>query len=108
MDRVKEHDRNQAIWDRQMDRDAAAYRAATPQAELGLSYGPSPRQFIDLFPAKNGGPAPLALFIHGGYWRAQHPVNYSHLAATLNARELSKVCIWLTISVSTLSPVPRM
>lgn len=72
-----------------MDRDAAAYRAATPQAEMGLSYGPSERQFIDLFPAKTSGPAPLAVYIHGGYWRAQHPVNYSHLAANLNARGIA-------------------
>jgi len=28
--------------------------------------------------------------------------------ATLKARELSNVSIWLTIGVSTLSPVPRM
>jgi arylformamidase len=72
-----------------MDRDAAAYRAATPKAELGLAYGPTPRQFIDLFPANAGSPAPLAVFIHGGYWRAQHPSSYSHLAATLNARGIS-------------------
>lgn len=87
-----------------MDRDAAVYRAATPKAELGLVYGPSPRQFIDLFPAKTGGPAPLAVFIHGGYWRAQHPVNYSHLAATLNARGVTvgiagyDLCPQVTIS----------
>lgn len=83
--RVPEHP---AIFAR-MDRDAAAYRAATPQAELGLSYGPSARQFIDLFPAKTSEPAPLAVFIHGGYWRAQHPSSYSHLAAHLNARGVS-------------------
>jgi len=31
----------------------------------------------------------------------------SYMRATLNARELSKDFIWLTIGVSTLSPVPR-
>ncbi len=70
-----------------MERDAAAYRAASPQAELGVSYGTSARQFVDLFPAKNGaGPAPLAVFIHGGYWRSRDPSSYSHLAASLNKR----------------------
>jgi arylformamidase len=68
-----------------MDRDAAAYRAASPQAQLGVSYGPSARQFIDLFPAKTEA-APLALFIHGGYWRSRAPSSYNHLAANLNAR----------------------
>jgi arylformamidase len=71
----------------QMDRDAAAYRAATPDAELGLSYGPSARQIIDIFPAKSGvRKAPLALFIHGGYWRSRDPSSYSHLAVSLNTR----------------------
>ena len=70
-----------------LDRDAAAYRAACPQAELGQSYGPSERQVIDIFPAKLGGAkAPLALFIHGGYWRTNHWSSYSHVAAHLNAR----------------------
>ncbi len=67
-------------------RDAAsnAYRAASPQAELGIKYGPSPRQYIDLFPAKDDANAPLALFIHGGYWKYQEPVTFSHLATSLN------------------------
>jgi arylformamidase len=68
----------------QMDRDATAYRAASPQAVLGLSYGPTARQIIDIFPATTGGQAPLALFIHGGYWRSRDPSSYSHLAANLN------------------------
>ena len=65
--------------------DAAAYRAVSPHAQLGLSYGPSERQFIDLFPASTS-PAPIALFIHGGYWRSNHPSSYSHMAASLNTR----------------------
>ena len=74
----------------QMERDSAAYRAVTPQAELGLRYGPTARQYIDLFPAKSGDAgAPLALFIHGGYWRSRDPSSYSHLAAELNARSVT-------------------
>jgi len=71
----------------QMDIDAAAYRAACPQAEIGMKYGPSARQVIDLFPGQAGdGKAPLALFIHGGYWRTNHWSSYSHMAKHLNAR----------------------
>lgn len=66
-----------------MDVDAAAYRAISPKAELGLSYGSSARQVVDLFPAGAKG-APLALFIHGGYWRTNHWSSYSHMAASLN------------------------
>ena len=65
------------------ERDAAAYRAATRDAELGLSYGSTPRQYLDLFPGKAGGP--LAMFIHGGWWRTRDPSAYSHLAKGLNA-----------------------
>jgi arylformamidase len=69
-----------------MERDSAAYRAASPKAELGLRYGATARQYIDIFPGKSGAGAPQALFIHGGYWRSRDPSSYSHLAAELNAR----------------------
>jgi len=69
----------------QMDIDAAAYRAACPRAQLGLAYGPTERQVVDLFPAETGHtPSPLAMFIHGGYWRMNHWSSYSHMAASLN------------------------
>ncbi len=78
--RVPEHPEIFARW----HRDAEAYRRASPQAELGLKYGPSERQFVDIFPAKSAG-APLALFIHGGWWRSLHPREFSHGAAGPNA-----------------------
>lgn len=78
--RVPEHVDIFARW----HRDAEAYRKASPKAELGLKYGPSERQFIDIFPAKNNG-APLALFIHGGWWRTLHPREFSQVAAGPNA-----------------------
>lgn len=64
-------------------RDAAAYRASARNTELGISYGPSKRQIVDLFPA--GADAPLAMFIHGGGWRALDPSSFSHMAAGANA-----------------------
>ncbi len=67
------------------EREARAYRAATPAAELGISYGPSPRQTLNIFPAAGGGRAPIAMFIHGGYWSMGDPSMYSHLAKGLNA-----------------------
>jgi len=77
--RVKEHPE---IFARN-ERDAAAYRAAARGAELGIKYGPSPRQYIDLFPGRDDGP--LAMFIHGGWWRTRDPSAYSHFAAGSNA-----------------------
>jgi arylformamidase len=50
-------------------------RSRLAREELGgardLAYGPHPRQRIDLFvPANFTTPAPLHLFLHGGYWQA--------------------------------------
>ena len=78
--RVPEHPEIFARW----QRDATAYRANARGAELGLAYGPSPRQTIDLFLA-GGDNAPLALFIHGGWWRSLEPTMFSHTAAGPNA-----------------------
>ena len=83
--RVPEHPEIFARW----EREAAAYRErmkAEENAELGLAYGPSPRQTVDLFFPDATGHTPLALFIHGGYWRSLHPSVFSHMSAGLNAR----------------------
>jgi arylformamidase len=69
-------------------RDAEDYRAETlkrDRAQLGLCYGDSPRETIDLFLPDAGNTAPLALFIHGGYWRSLDPSSFSHMARGLNA-----------------------
>ena len=66
-------------------RDAAAYRemmAKEGRSELDVRFGPSERQYLDLFDAKETD-APIALFIHGGYWRAMSPKEHSHLARGL-------------------------
>jgi arylformamidase len=70
-------------------REAENYRADMlkgGKAELGLSYGDTPRQFIDLFLPAAGETAPLVMFIHGGYWRAMDPSFHSHMARGLNER----------------------
>lgn len=84
--RVPEHPEIFARW----QREAAAYRAAAQDAEFGHSYGPSPRQTLDLFPAKDDDEmTPLALFIHGGWWRSLDPAMFSQVAAGPNARGLT-------------------
>jgi len=63
--------------------EGSAYRAAA-HGEYGLKYGPGQRQTIDLFPARDDD-APLALFIHGGWWRSLEPSMFSQSAAGPNA-----------------------
>ena len=85
--RVPEHPAIFARW----QREAAAFRAAARDAQLGLRYGPGPRQTVDLFAAKgDDAQPPLALFIHGGWWRSLEPAMFSQLAAGPNARSASR------------------
>jgi arylformamidase len=80
---VPEHSEIFARW----QRDASAYRSAAAGAsELGLRYGPTERQIVDIFYPVHKQGAPLALFIHGGYWRSLDPAMFSHLARPLNMR----------------------
>ncbi len=83
--RVPEHPAILARW----QRDAAAFRAAHKHSELGLAYGKSERQKIDLFWPGAARDARIVLFIHGGYWRALERESFSHLAAGANARGLA-------------------
>jgi len=83
--RVPEHVDIFARW----HREAQDYRAAAHNAKLGISYGPSLRRTIDLFPAKGDDKAPLAMFIHGGWWRTLAPSEFSQMAAGPNARGIS-------------------
>lgn len=48
---------------------------------LDVSYGPSPGQTLDFFPAAGPGPAPLLIFIHGGYWQSLDKGDFSYLAS---------------------------
>ncbi|TGE02212.1 alpha/beta hydrolase [Methylobacterium nonmethylotrophicum] len=62
---------------------AAAFRArlsAQGRARLGLPYGAGPRHAYDLF-LPEGAPRGLAVFVHGGYWKAFDRSVWSHLAA---------------------------
>jgi arylformamidase len=82
--RVPEHPEIFARW----TREGAAYRDETTKdgrAEIGLKYGPSPRQTIDLFKPKGSGNGPLALFNHGGYCRSLEPASFSQTARGMNA-----------------------
>jgi arylformamidase len=86
--RVPEHPQIFARWTREAE-DYRAEAMKERRAELGLYYGSSPRQFIDLFSPRPNVTSPLALFIHGGYWRSLDPSMFSHMARGMNAHGIA-------------------
>jgi acetyl esterase/lipase len=59
---------------------AAAFREGHALKELGVSYGPAEAQTYDIF-HPNRSSKGTVVFVHGGYWMACTPQDYSHLAA---------------------------
>jgi arylformamidase len=51
---------------------------------LNLPYGTPDGQTLDVFPAERAG-APVAVFIHGGYWRSLSKSDHSFVAPALHA-----------------------
>ncbi len=62
------------------DARSARLREAMPQ-HLGLRYGPAERNRIDYFAAPPADkPAPVLIFIHGGYWQMRAKETFSFVA----------------------------
>ena len=65
-------------------------RLAPPKADVRLAYGSDANQFVDLRMPKGKGPNPLAICLHGGYWRARYDLEYlGHLCAALTAKGIA-------------------
>lgn len=61
-----------------------------PKADARVKYGDDPNQFVDLRLPKGKGPHPLAVNIHGGFWRAKYDLEYAgHLCAALTAKGIA-------------------
>lgn len=93
--RVPDHPAVMAMWRKTAD----AVRAARPPIEI--AYGAGPREVMDLFSA--GDDAPVAVFLHGGYWQALDKSWFSGLAPALNAHGVS-----LAIPSYDLCPAVRL
>lgn len=67
---------------RQWSRDGAAFRSG--QGGLDLAYGPGRYETLDLYrPAGAKGPAPVWVFVHGGYWQASDKAQHAQFARGL-------------------------
>ena len=57
-----------------------------PAADHRLAYGPDPQQFGELRLPAGAGPHPLAIALHGGFWRAKYDLAHlGHLCAAITA-----------------------
>ncbi len=58
-----------------------------PPVDARLPYGSDPNQFGELRVPKTGGPFPVVVNIHGGYWRAKYDLKQAgHLCSGLTAK----------------------
>ena len=63
-----------------------------PPADARYSYGPDEFQFGDLRLPKTAGPHPVAIVIHGGYWRAAY--NLDHIGQLSAGLARAGVAAW--------------
>ena len=76
-----------AVPDFERDQARHAEWSAAARAELkgdlDVAYGAGPLQRVDVFPVPGLADAPVHVYCHGGYWRAQDKANFAHIARTL-------------------------
>ena len=60
--------------------DGSAAARGTLEARLGVRYGPTVDEYLDIFPASRPG-APILVFLHGGYWRILSARDFSFVAS---------------------------
>jgi arylformamidase len=80
--RVADHAQVLARW-----AQASALVRERSAAHLDVAYGSGAGETLDIFPAHTpaAGPAPVLVFIHGGYWRALDKADHSFIAPAFNA-----------------------
>ena len=70
-------------WDeleRRIAERSARLRAVHAPARLGVRFGPTRAERLDLFCASAPAPRPVLVFIHGGYWRSGSAEEWSLVA----------------------------
>ena len=63
--------------------------------EDALSFGPSPEETLDLFPA--GTDVPVLVFIHGGYWRVSSKDEASFMASCMAGHGIATAAVNYTL-----------
>jgi arylformamidase len=66
-------------WIARYGAESARARAELPM-QFDVAYGPHHAERLDVFLPSGGGPAPIHVFIHGGYWHRLDKADFSFVA----------------------------
>src|SRR5882762_450260 len=81
-----------AAWLTRFAKESAAARAEIP-CRLDVPYGTHPSERLDIFPAEPATPAPVHVFIHGGYWHRLDKKDFSYVARAFAPAGVATVVI---------------
>ena len=79
-------------WLTRFEEASAAARAGMP-CRLDVAYGTHPGERLDIFPAEGSTPAPIHVFIHGGYWHRLDKNDFSYVARAFAPAGVATVVI---------------
>jgi arylformamidase len=79
-------------WMARYGAESARARAELPM-HFDVPYGPHHGERLDVFPAEGAGPAPVHVFIHGGYWHRMDKVDFSYVVRALRPAGAATVVI---------------
>ncbi len=72
--------------------DGSRQARASQPVVLDVPYGTGPNETLDVFPATgSASPAPVMVFIHGGYWRSLDKSDHSFVAPVFNRQGMCVV-----------------
>jgi arylformamidase len=74
----------------QVYRNLTTRARATLLCRIGLPYGPTEPECVDVFPASGAAPAPVFIYLHGGYWRLLDAADSAFMAETFTT---AGVCV---------------
>jgi arylformamidase len=86
--KVPDHEK----WLARYPRESAAARSEL-RCRLDVAYGPGPGETLDIFPAPGPRPAPIQVFVHGGYWQRLDKADFSFVARAFQPAGIAVVVI---------------
>jgi len=84
--------KNAMDWMARAGGESARTRAELP-LRFDVPYGAHHAERLDIFPATRPGPAPVHVFIHGGYWQRMDKADFSFVARGLGPAGAATVVI---------------